>query len=197
MKCNLGCGQFPKAGYVNVDIDSRAKADIFHDLSQLPYPFEAESFSLIEMHHVLEHLPNTILVMGELHRLLKPGGALVISVPHFSRGFMHWDHKIGFDITFPLYFNSSFQGGYTGIDFQEVSTRLTWLAQKALKKQHLSPFQFASANFLGYVFDFIGNLNIYATSRLFCFYVGGYEEIRFEFKKNASSQQVSARRNPS
>jgi len=183
MKGNFGCGQFPIPGYVNVDIDPRAKADIFHDLSRPPYPFEAETFSLVEMHHVLEHLPNPIPVMGELNRLLRPGGRLILSVPHFSRGFMHWDHKIGFDVTFPLYFNREFQGGYTGIDFQEISTRLTWLAQKELKRRHLKPLQFAVANLLGHVFDFIGNLNAYAASRLLCFYFGGYEEIRFELKK--------------
>ena len=68
---NFGCGQFPKSGYVNVDIDPRARADIFHDLSVVPYPFDTASFSRIEMHHVLEHLPNPIPVMKELHRLLQ------------------------------------------------------------------------------------------------------------------------------
>ena len=97
---------------------------------------------------------------------------------------MHWDHKIGFDVTFPLYFNNSFKGGYTGIDFKEVSTRLTWLAQRDLKKLHLSTLQFAIADVLGHLFDFIGNLSLYATSRLLCFYFGGYEEIRFVLQKN-------------
>ena len=184
MKGNFGCGQFPKPGYVNIDIDPRAKADVLHDLSIVPYPFEDASFSRIEMSHVLEHLPNPIAVMGELHRLLKPGGDLVLAVPHFSRGFMHWDHKVGFDVTFPLYFDKHFRGGYTGIDFQAVSTRLVWLAQKELKKAHLQPLQYAVANGLGRLFDAIGNLNPYFTSRLLCFYFGGYEEIRFELRKN-------------
>lgn len=183
MKGNFGCGQFPKNGFVNVDIDTLSKADVFHDLSVVPYPFDDESFSLIEMHHVLEHLPKTIDVMRELHRILVPGGRLVVTTPHFSRGFMHWDHKVGFDVTFPLYFNKQFMGGYTGVEFVEESTRLVWFAQKQLKKRHLSPLQYGVGNFMGIVFDFIGNISPYATSRLLCFYFGGYEEVRFHLRK--------------
>ena len=58
MKLNLGCGQYPKPGFVNVDIDTLAKADVFHDLSLFPYPFESGSCNLIEMEHLLEHLPD-------------------------------------------------------------------------------------------------------------------------------------------
>ena len=57
-KLNLGSGQFPKQSYVNLDINSNAKADVFHDLNNFPYPFRNNSFSLIEADHVLEHLKN-------------------------------------------------------------------------------------------------------------------------------------------
>ncbi|WP_173085287.1 class I SAM-dependent methyltransferase [Fundidesulfovibrio magnetotacticus] len=180
---NFGCGQYPKKGYINVDVDQRAKADIFHDLAQTPYPFDSEYFSQIEMHHVLEHIPNTIKVMKELHRILIPRGKLIITVPHFSRGFMHYDHKIGFDVTFPLYFNRTFTGGYTGIDFNCNSTHLTWFAQKELKIRHLSKSTFTIASTLGMIIDKLANLNPYVASRIFCFYVGGFEQIAFEFEK--------------
>lgn len=182
-KLNLGCGQFPKDGYINVDLSPKAKADITHDLTQFPYPFEGESFDLIEMSHILEHLPNTLDVMKELMRILKPGATLIIKVPHFSRGFTHWDHKRGFDVSFPLYFNSSFSGGYTGIALEHISTRLTWFAQPNLKREILSNFSFYIGRLLGRFFDFAGNINLFFTSRLLCFWVGGYEEIEFIFKK--------------
>ena len=38
-KLNLGCGQFYKEGYINVDRDPLTKADIYWDLNQLPLPF--------------------------------------------------------------------------------------------------------------------------------------------------------------
>jgi SAM-dependent methyltransferase len=181
-KLNLGCGQFPKENYINVDNDPAAKADIFHDLSVLPYPFESESFDQIDMSHILEHLPNTLEVMNELNRLLKPGALLIIKVPHFSRGFTHWDHKRGFDISFPYYFNRSFPG-YTGLELRIETTTLKWFSQPYLKKTVLSPLAYFTGLNLGYLFDFLGNINLFFTSRLLCFWVGGYEEIQFIFKK--------------
>ncbi|MGJ0516399.1 MAG: class I SAM-dependent methyltransferase [Methylomicrobium sp.] len=182
-KLNLGCGQFPKEDYVNVDNDPSARADIFHDLSSIPYPFESESFDQIEMSHILEHLPNTIDVMKELNRILKPGASLIIKVPHFSRGFSHWDHKRGFDVSFPYYFNKSFPGGYSGLELISESVKVRWFAQPYLKKAVLPPLTYNIGLCLGYFFDFIGNLNLFFTSRLLCFWVGGYEEIEFIFKK--------------
>ena len=42
-RINFGCGQFPTPGWINVDNDARAKADVRHDLEVLPYPFESGS----------------------------------------------------------------------------------------------------------------------------------------------------------
>lgn len=182
-KLNLGCGQFPKAGFINVDFDKNSKADVIHDLSIIPYPFEDNSFEHIEMDHVLEHLPDTKKVMAELNRILRPDGTLIIRVPHFSRGYAHWEHKSGFDVTFPLYFDKTFIGGYTGIEFKHVSTKLVWFSQKYLKKKYLGKLSYVGGCFLGYIFDFLGNLNHFFSSRLLAFYVGGYEEIEFILKK--------------
>lgn len=104
-KLNLGCGQFKKDGYINLDISPLSKADVIHDLDSFPYPFNANTFDLTEADHLLEHLSNPFQVMVELHRIAKPGETIHIRVPHFSRGFTHPKHKRGFDVTFPLYFN--------------------------------------------------------------------------------------------
>src|SRR5690348_8696690 len=105
-KLNLGSGWYPKQGFVNVDCDPRYPADVIHDLEKTPWPFEDNQFELIEADHVLEHLGEIRAVMSELHRILRPGGILRIRVPHSSRGFTHWDHKRGFDVSFPMYFST-------------------------------------------------------------------------------------------
>lgn len=58
--------------------------DIIHDLNSLPWPIEASSVERIEIRNCLEHLNDTVRVMKELHRILKPGGEVFIEVPHFS-----------------------------------------------------------------------------------------------------------------
>lgn len=115
-KLNLGSGEDYKEGFVNVDWQPLTKADVEHNLNVFPYPFEDNSFDYIEAFHVLEHLDRPFNVMKELHRILKPGGKLVVKVPHFSRGFTHAEHAHGFDVTFPLYFNPNFtKSGYFGV----------------------------------------------------------------------------------
>lgn len=44
----------------------------------------SHSFDVITMWHVLEHVPDLEKQISELHRLLKPGGILLIAVPNFK-----------------------------------------------------------------------------------------------------------------
>ena len=182
-RLNLGCGRFPKPGFVNVDWVAAPGVDVVHDLTVLPYPFEAETFDRIEADHVIEHLSEVFRVMAELHRLLRPGGVLVMRVPHFSRGFSHPEHKRGFDATFPYYFDPSFPGGYTGTHFECDSVRMRWFAQPYLKKTVLSPPLYAVGRSVGAVVDRFANASPLVCSRLWCYYVGGFEEIEFVMRK--------------
>lgn len=179
-KLNLGCGEFKKEGYVNLDWQPTTKPDVLHDLNVFPYPFDGDVFDLIEADHVLEHLDKPFEVMKELHRIAKKGAKVIIKVPHFSRGFTHPEHKRGFDITFPLYFDSSFKGGYQGVEFGLKNLRLTWFAQKYLKKQSMPSVLYALGILGDWLFSFLANLSPPLCSRIWCFWVGGFEEIRFE-----------------
>lgn len=78
-----------------MDIAPLPGVDIVADLNQHPYPFENEAYDTIFCEDVLEHLSDFEGCMRELHRVLKKGGKLFISVPHFSSAdnFIDPSHK--------------------------------------------------------------------------------------------------------
>ncbi|MFL5930472.1 MAG: class I SAM-dependent methyltransferase [Gaiellaceae bacterium] len=49
------------------------------DLTELPFP--AESFDAVVLGEVLEHVEDDGAALAEVHRVLRPGGALALSVP--------------------------------------------------------------------------------------------------------------------
>jgi len=181
-KLNLGSGEFPKEGFVNVDYHSVSEPDLRHDLTRFPYPFQDNHFDLIESDHCLEHLPEPFKVMREIHRIGKPGAVVIIRVPHFSRGFTHAEHKAGFDVTFPYYFRKTFIGGYQGVEYDSLGTRLTWFAQPYLKRSVLSAPAFYFASFVGGIIDFFAWLSPFFCSRIWCFWVGGFEQVEFRLR---------------
>ena len=46
--------------------------------------FEGETFDVITLWHVLEHLPNLEEIVIKIEDLLKPGGTLIIAVPNYK-----------------------------------------------------------------------------------------------------------------
>lgn len=174
---------FKRKGFVNIDNWKESNPDVLHDLNKFPYPFEEDTFELIEGDHIIEHLEKPFKVMEELHRILKPKGRLVIRVPHSSRGFTHPEHEHGFDVSFPLYFDPDFSGGYRGFQFFKLDMRLKWFAQPYLKKKELSGLMFFIGNTLGKIINPVANFSPYACSRIWCYWVGGFEEIGFVFEK--------------
>lgn len=183
-KLNLGCGEDKKEGYINLDWNPLTRPDIIHDLNELNYPFDDGSFDEITASHVLEHLEKPFLIMKELHRLLKPGGRLIIKVPHFSRGFTHAEHARGFDITFPLYFNEKYtSSGFIGVEFELKKMKLKWIAfSHLLHHMGYGRTSIFLINTADQLISFLANLSPAFCSRIWCFWVGGFEEIEFNFK---------------
>lgn len=78
-KLDLGSarGQCPK-GLESVDV--REGCDVQADLTK-PWPFEDSSIGAIIANDFIEHLPDKVHTMNEIHRVLKPGGFLFSSTP--------------------------------------------------------------------------------------------------------------------
>jgi SAM-dependent methyltransferase len=81
---DVGCGQNKFAGAIGIDSNPRSHADVIHDLGVFPYPFDSDQFDEVICRHVIEHVPDVIGLVTELHRISKPGGRLKIVTPHYS-----------------------------------------------------------------------------------------------------------------
>ncbi len=72
---------------VTLDCEVSHEPDVLHDLDQLPYPFADNEFDAIHAYEVLEHCGRQgdwrffFGQWSEFHRILKPGGYFVGTVP--------------------------------------------------------------------------------------------------------------------
>jgi hypothetical protein len=109
----------------------------------------------------------------------------LVKVPHFSRGFTHAEHAHGFDVTFPLYFNPRYtKSGYFGVPFELVSLRLSWMAFFHLMPAlGIGKTTITLTRGVNAVISGLANLSPVFASRIWCFWVGGFEEIEFQFLK--------------
>lgn len=83
-KLHIGCGKNYLPGWTNVDLFSTVKADVYADITALP--FDRGSFDIIYASHVLEHVQrNTVIAtLSHWRDLLSPGGILRLAVPNFE-----------------------------------------------------------------------------------------------------------------
>lgn len=100
----LDIGAGPRSGAdVQMDLVKWNDKILVHDIVDVPWPFEDESFDEVRAEQVLEHIPGVayyplkhpeienkvvwkhayprVMVMKEIYRVLKPGGILHASVP--------------------------------------------------------------------------------------------------------------------
>lgn len=79
--------------------DPRAQIRIGSELTDAQYP--KGEFDMVVLWHVLEHLKHPDKTIEEIHRILKPGGKLVIAVPNFSSWQARWAGESWFHLDLP------------------------------------------------------------------------------------------------
>jgi len=82
---DIGCGTKPykncfKCEYIGVDTLPALKPDITADAWDIPLP--NQQFDGIVLNQSLEHIAMTDATIKEIYRLLRPGGLVIITVPH-------------------------------------------------------------------------------------------------------------------
>lgn len=87
---DVGCGQKPyrslflSSEYIGLEIDTpenrkRKQADVYYDGDV--FPFHESEFDSVVINEVFEHVFNPDDFLSEVRRVLKPGGALLMTVP--------------------------------------------------------------------------------------------------------------------
>jgi SAM-dependent methyltransferase len=142
-KLNLGCGRDIRKGWVNLDAVRLAGVDVVRDFNRIPWPFRAGEFDEVLCQDVLEHADDVLAVLGEIHRVLKPGGIVRIRVPHFTsaiayndpthRHFFAWDSFRYFEKASPYHF-------YVNFSFRQLSRRLEFGRKLAVWNWIIEPF---------------------------------------------------------
>jgi SAM-dependent methyltransferase len=140
MRLNLGSGGQPLPGHVNVDVNPMAPGvDIVHDLNTYPWPFASATVSEVAMHQCLEHLTDHNRAMKEIHRILRPGGRAIISVPHFTWQLAYADPTHRHFFAYPTFFYYARDCGYFDFRFSTCKVRLVFGKRLSLWNYLLEP----------------------------------------------------------
>lgn len=129
---HLGCGHSKLPGAVGVDILSHSEVDVVQNLDQYPWPFADASVDIVFAHSVIEHLDNIVSLFEELARIVKPGGRVIITVPHFrsTDSFTDPTHKHFFTSQSLDYFvvgaGQLSHYGYTKQQFSKLGFWYSW-----------------------------------------------------------------------
>jgi SAM-dependent methyltransferase len=89
-----------------------------HQIDGGPTPFEEGSFDLVVIVDFLEHIHDDRGFVRELARIIKPGGQLVINVPHCRRG--SWLHRLRHSIGLTDEWHGHLRSGYTVDDLRAL-----------------------------------------------------------------------------
>jgi SAM-dependent methyltransferase len=84
-RLNLGCGRSADPAWINVDAVALPGVDLVLDLNACRpghFPLPDGCIEGFFLSHVLEHIPNTLPLMEELHRVAKTDAVMTVRLPH-------------------------------------------------------------------------------------------------------------------
>ena len=139
---DLGSGKAKKDNYYGIDCAKIKGVDMLCNLDlekEEHLPFADCSVDKVFTRHFLEHISDPLLVIEEIHRILKIGGEVEIIVPHWSwygsHTFMHrrFFHSMDFD-----FFEENHPSHYyTSAEFKILAKKIIY--KKFSDKRWLKP----------------------------------------------------------
>jgi SAM-dependent methyltransferase len=136
-------------------------ANVIHDMNKYPYPFQDNEFDEIYLNHSDYYVEDKNKLMSEIRRIAKPNAKIVIRSIHFSR----WDSKKR-QAKHPFFINvDSFNEFRDKFETKEIALHYFLWHTGGLKRIASAPI------------DFLANVSPKFCERVWCYWVGGFEEI--------------------
>lgn len=179
---DLGSGPWKYPGSISVDWNPKVNPDVLWDLNKFPYPFNDNEFDLVYCSHVLEHLNEPVKVIEEIWRILKLYGKLILIVSHFSsRGaYSNPEHKHYFSsLLFDYFERERMYFAKTEAKFKILKIKLIWTPPKPKCSREKQKKVQVLLNFINSILTPLANLSIDFCERVWCYWVGGMQEICF------------------
>jgi len=128
---DLGCGkkkQDPAA--IGLDRQRGSSADVLCDLRHFPWPIKDNCAGKVYLSHFLEHHPDILGAMAEVHRIAQAGAEVIIVTPHYSSPDSYTDPTHLFHLgvhSFDYFVRSSFEDfTYDAGGFRILECHLTF-----------------------------------------------------------------------
>jgi SAM-dependent methyltransferase len=130
---DVGCGEgitTEKAGAIGMDLDQGDVRGSVYDL-----PFKSGTFGTVLFLEVIEHLKDWARAIGEIKRILKPGGKIVMVFPN------DWTFKVAWSLFFmwrEIFRNRGHLGQWTPREARNV---VRWSGFRIIESRSI-PFHF-------------------------------------------------------
>lgn len=131
MVLDIGCGKNKQElGAVGLDREPGSVADVRCELARFPWPIRDDAADRIYLSHFLEHQPDVLGAMREVHRIAKPDALIIIETPHYSSPDSYTDpthlHHLGLH-SFDYFIRDGFERfTYNAGGFRILERRLTF-----------------------------------------------------------------------
>lgn len=132
-KLQLGCGESPKKGYVNLDKEKLRGVDVVHNLDKYPWPFPDNFFEEVYGQDIVEHVEDLFMAMDEINRICKKGAIVRLIVPYWhSSAAFYPNHNYFFNVDSMKIFtepNRSYDNhyGYKMEKIKLIPSRIGWI----------------------------------------------------------------------
>jgi SAM-dependent methyltransferase len=131
LSLDIGCGKKKQEpGALGLDRERGSGADALAELTRFPWPLRDNCADRIYLSHFLEHQPDILRAMAEVHRIAKGGAEVVIVTPHYTSADSYTDpthlHHLAFH-SFDYFTQADFRDfTYHAGGFRMLDRRLTF-----------------------------------------------------------------------